>query len=291
MNQGDENETPKPVAYDAEGRPLYAAPEDAAKAAGADAEAGAGAAHVTHTNQKAHQPHQFIHVMRAADPAPLDIPEEVQQKHAESARRFPDLNLSPNEFVIAAVPRHYMGLLGPAIVTTLCVALVLSALFNLPFLAEALTIPESSYGLLLVAGIMLVILFVLGGYAALWVYLNNRFFLTNESVIQEIQNGLFHRKEQTVSLANIEDASYDQIGPVQTLLNYGAIRLSTEGDETTYRFNYVANPKYHIAILNNAVEAFKNGRPVGSSVEQGMDEIDARQRGSAAGPRDDPNDD
>jgi hypothetical protein len=46
------------------------------------------------------------------------------------------------------------------------------------------------------------------------------------------------------------------------LFNYGLIRLSTEGDETTYRFNYASSPKKHIAVLNNAVEAFKNGRPV-----------------------------
>ena len=61
---------------------------------------------------------------------------------------------------------------------------------------------------------------------------------------------------------HIEDASYSQRGPMQTILNYGSIRLSTEGEETTYRFDYVSSPKKQIAILNNAVEAFKNGRPV-----------------------------
>jgi hypothetical protein len=49
------------------------------------------------------------------------------------------------------------------------------------------------------------------------------------------------------------------------MFDYGSIRLSTEGDETTYRFNYVTAPKKQIAILNNAVEAFKNGRPVDDS--------------------------
>jgi hypothetical protein len=94
------------------------------------------------------------------------------------------------------------------------------------------------------------------------VYNNNRFFLTNESVIQEIQFSLFSKREQTVSLANIEDASFRQQGILQSMLDYGSIRLSTEGDETTYRFPYVAHPKKEIALLNNAVEAFKNGRPV-----------------------------
>lgn len=92
--------------------------------------------------------------------------------------------------------------------------------------------------------------------------MQNRFFLTNESVIQEIQISLFSKREQTVSLMNIEDSSYSQKGILQTLFNYGSIRLSTEGDETTYRFNYVADPKNQVAVLNNAVEAFKNGRPV-----------------------------
>ena len=61
---------------------------------------------------------------------------------------------------------------------------------------------------------------------------------------------------------NIENSSFTQRGPLQSFFNYGSIRLSTEGDETTYRFEYVANPRREVAILNNAVEAFKNGRPV-----------------------------
>ena len=105
------------------------------------------------------------------------------------------------------------------------------------------------------------VLIALGMFIIYYVYVNNKFFLTNESVIQEIQHSLFARLEQTVSLSNIEDASYVQTNIIQTIFDYGSIRLSTEGDETTYRFTYVANPKRHIAVLNNAVEAFKNGRP------------------------------
>ena len=113
--------------------------------------------------------------------------------------------------------------------------------------------------------LLFALLVSLGTYVAYYVYNNNRFFLTNESVIQVIQPSLFTHDEQTVSLGNIEDASYTQQGVIQQLFNFGSIRLSTEGDETTYRFTYVANPKQHIATLNNAVEAFKNGRPVSAS--------------------------
>src|SRR5690606_1566121 len=99
---------------------------------------------------------------------------------------------------------------------------------------------------------------------AVWayVYTHNRFILTNESVIQQIQSSIFAQTEQTVSLANIEDANFSQEGIWQHMFNYGSIRLSTQGDENTYRFTFVANPRDHLAVLNNAVEAFKNGRPV-----------------------------
>ena len=118
--------------------------------------------------------------------------------------------------------------------------------------------PVAMFGIILLFSALV----VLGGAVALWVYLQNQFFMTNESVIQEVQESLFSRREQTVSLGSIEDASFKQMGVVQLLLDYGTIRLSTEGQETTYTFRFVANPKKQIAILNNAIESFKNGRPV-----------------------------
>ena len=120
--------------------------------------------------------------------------------------------------------------------------------------------PDPSSMLMIV--LLLCLIVALGGAIILWVYLQNQFFMTNESVIQEIQESLVSRHEQTVSLGSIEDASFRKSGIMQTLFDYGTIRLSTEGEETTYIFHYVANPKKQVAILNNAIEAFKNGRPV-----------------------------
>ena len=123
---------------------------------------------------------------------------------------------------------------------------------------EVMAIPAA-----LVSGLILLFAFIATG-----IYNANKFFLTNESVIQLIQTGIFAKKEQTVSLSNIEDASYQQHGLLPHMLNYGMLRLSTEGDETTYRFSYASNPQKQIAVLNNAVEAFKNGRPVTGENEE-----------------------
>jgi uncharacterized membrane protein YdbT with pleckstrin-like domain len=242
------NTPPQPVAYDTNGNPLYAAPPSGA---GADAAA---------------QAPQYVHLSRAVSPESQEITPEIQLKHDRSMSTYPQLNLSKAEYVISAVRRHPIGLTIPVGMTAVLLTIIALILFNYDIITSSLGLFEApSYGIVLLIGLLFGALVLLGGYIAIWVYINNRFFLTNESVIQELQMSLFNRKEQTVSLANIEDASYDQKGIIQMMFNYGSIRLSTEGDETTYRFSYVTNPKEQIAILNNAVEAFKNGRPIEES--------------------------
>lgn len=234
--QTDYNE---PVAYDKDGRPLYAHPPTSA------------AEPVQHV----------VHVARPLDPAEPFITPETLKKHEDSLAKHPTLNLSKGEYIISEVRRHWIGLVGSLAVGGLLAIAVFVGLGMYPSLVPS---GDPPFDALLMPALLLLILIGLGTYIVAWVYLNNKFFLTNESVIQEIQTSLFAHNEQTVSLSNIEDASYTQTGVFQLLFNYGSIRLSTEGDETTYRFHYVSNPKRQIAILNNAVEAFKNGRPVDS---------------------------
>jgi hypothetical protein len=234
----------QPVAYDAEGRPLYAHPPQ---------------------TQPITPP--VVHITRPISPEKAEVSPEDQKKHEESVAQYPLLNLSAGEYVISAVRRHPIGLVIPIGLGTILLGIILGVLLNYAAFAEQLMLTGFIADVANVAVPMLLfcVLIGLGMFVSWYVYVNNKFFLTNESVIQEIQHSLFSRLEQTVSLANIEDASFTQVGILQQILNYGDIRLSTEGDETTYRFSYVASPKQHIVMLNNAVEAFKNGRPVGDS--------------------------
>ncbi len=237
----------RPVAYDATGRPLYAhPPKDQSNS--------------SHTKSKT----QIVHMTRVAEPEKIVISPAAKLKHDRSVAAYPNLNLSEGEYVIRDVRRHPIGLVPPLAISVFLLTLSLLMLFNYEPVFSSLQVSTASFSHFWITTIILVFisLVLLGTYAAYYIYVNNKFYLTNESVIQELQTGLFFRSEQTVSLMNIEDASYTQHGIIEHLFNYGSVRLSTEGDETTYRFSFVANPKDHIAVLNNAVEAFKNGRPI-----------------------------
>ena len=266
----------QPVAYDVDGQPLYrhppttpppAVPEPIEIPKPSHVTTRPGAIEGEHFDpqlraQYANEP-KVVHAARPYEPVVAPISEQTKAKHDQSMRDYPYLNLSEAEYVILDIKRHPIGMVIPVSITVLLIVLILAFTAIVPTLPGGiLPIGVANVGLIFSIAMLLVLLVALGGAVALWVYLQNRFFLTNESVVQEIQSSLFSRHEQTVSLGSIEDASFLQRGIVQTIFNYGTIRLSTEGEETTYIFHYVARPKEQVAVLNNAIEAFKNGRPV-----------------------------
>lgn len=216
-----------PVAYAVDGRPLYARPADDA---------------------------QF------SAPKELEITDEVREKHKKSRKLFPNIDLCDDEYVISSIKRHPVGLIGPFAVGVILITLTFIALFNLDALVPtvASTGKNASLVSVILPVLLVILLVVIATYTTYFIYYNNRFFLTNKSVYQIIQTGLFSKHEQTISLRNIEDASYTQTGIFQQLLNYGSIRLSTIGDEHTYTLTYVESPKSQISMLNRAVKSFKN---------------------------------
>ena len=283
----------QPVAYDSEGRPLYLHPpepelversqavEEAAQKAKAvndgldNMPIGQTSSHVT-SRPSDNQEHNFdprirsqyanepkvVHTGRSLEPKAFTMSDKLREKHERSRKRYPFFYLSHGEYVILDIKRHPIGMIFPILLTLVVILAILGFAAIYPSISSSVGMlmpePSAMFGMAL----LLSLIVTLGGASVLWVYLQNQFFMTNESVIQEIQESLFSRHEQTVSLGSIEDASFRQSGIMQTIFNYGTIRLSTEGEETTYIFSYVSNPKRQIAILNNAIEAFKNGRPV-----------------------------
>jgi len=208
---------------------------------------------------------QVVYMARPVEPKRQTLSPEFQKRHEESIQQYPKLNLSSGEYVITAIKRHPIGLFPIWFATGLVVLAIVAIVAFLVAKADSnghlvgTTMPATY---LAIPALLVSILALLFAFVGTIVYNANRFYLTNESVIQHIQVSLFSEREQTISLANIEDASYNQEGIIPHLFNYGLIRLSTQGDETTYRFTYASSPEKQIALLNNAVEDFKNVRPM-----------------------------
>ena len=236
----------KPVAYDSEGHPLYAHP--------------VAIEQPSSTNARP----QIVQMIRSGESEKPIISDAVKLKHLQSKKDFPECNLSEGEYVIRSVARHPIGLFLPFALGVFLIALAFTLLFNFDLVIKTLNVSgvtlnasEVVLPILVFAGLI-----SLGIFISYNVYSNNKLILTNESVIQEIQMGIFSKRERMVSLEDIEDVSYTQDGIIQQIFNYGDVRLSTEGEGTVYHFKFASNPKEVIAEFNNVVESFKNGRAI-----------------------------
>lgn len=210
------------------------------------------------------QKSQTVHITRSTSPAEVDISPEIELKHKRSVQLYPEINLTPGEYVIFSIKRHPIGLFIPIAIGLLFTTLGFLGIFNVDLLLKMFSMTNSELLLVLFSCVAVIVLAMLGIYVAYFVYTNNRFYLTNESIIQIIQTSLFSKQEQVASLGSVEDCSYKQENVIENMFNYGHIRLSTVGDETTYRFDYAPDPDHYVKELNNVVEAYKNGRAIPS---------------------------
>lgn len=229
--------------------------------------------HPAHPNEvQQPQPHEGYHVAPpivgsaarrnvAHQVAHQHITPEMMEKHDQSKRKYPHITLSRGEYVIEEVRRHPIGLFSIWGVAGFLLFALFAALpwysLNMGFFSEVLLIPAAdlpSAVTLTTPMLILAALVVLGAALATYVYNGNRFYLTNESIIQHVQTSIFDTRNQVVNLINVEDASSEQSGILQQVLNYGTLRLSTQGDETIYHFHFVTNPRKVVHTVNDATE-------------------------------------
>lgn len=205
-----------------------------------------------------------IYVSRPVSPAKIEVTPEVKMRHDRSVKLYPEIHLTDGEFVLFAIKRHPIGMIPTFVLGLLLTAMGLVVMFNSDFIFETF-IPNSinfQHSILMIASLLFSVLSAIGTFIVYYVYTNNRLYLTNESVIQIIQSSLFSRQEQIASLGSVEDSSFKQDSFLEHMFNYGHVRLSTVGDETTYTFDFAPRPKYHVELLNATVESYKNGRGV-----------------------------
>ncbi|HPF30981.1 MAG TPA: PH domain-containing protein [Candidatus Saccharibacteria bacterium] len=233
-----------PVAYDAEGRPLYAHPP------------------ITkdwNWSDKPLKKNSKDKKLISKNTTPQPISDIVKLKHSQSKKIFPEIDISENEYVISAIERHPIGLFLPTLVGLSIITLLFIAIFNYDLLVKELRLSGASADLYSVIFplIAFIGLTIIGMYIIYYIYVNNKLFLTNENLIQQIQTGLFSRREKTVHLSNIEDTSFSQKNIIQQIFNHGSIRMTIEANGTLYKFSYISNPKEFIATLNNTIDSYR----------------------------------
>lgn len=168
---------------------------------------------------------------------PADLPT------VESTKQERDF-LEPGETLVTVVHRHPIGIAGiylgafVTIIAVLAIATVVAPGFfsNLSDQAQRLLVAL----IFAAVGLMALVLFV-----ATYIYRQSKLLVTNKSLVQIVQSGLFIRKVSRLSMSNVEDVNAEHRGILSTIFNYGVLTVQTAGQEDNFIFPWCPDPELY----------------------------------------------
>jgi uncharacterized membrane protein YdbT with pleckstrin-like domain len=167
--------------------------------------------------------------------------------------------MSPGEQFICEIKRHPFGLFGIYIASGLLIAILLIAAMLIPHFVSSLT-TQAQTGIWL-AAIILSVFMLLYTYMATVIYKGNRWIVTSDSITQVSQVGLFRKQTSQLSLANLEDVTFEQNSFIQTMFGFGLLRVETAGERSKFAFQFCPNPSDYARKIIAAHEQFIAERP------------------------------
>jgi uncharacterized membrane protein YdbT with pleckstrin-like domain len=163
--------------------------------------------------------------------------------------------LNSDERIITVVHRSVIGLIYIYLFALGAVTALL-ALAVLAFPTIFSTLSVSSNMLLFAGAIFSVALVFFILFIATYVYRQSKLIVTDQNLIQILQNGLFARKVSRLSVSNVEDVSADVQGILQTIFNYGTLTVETAGEMRNFVFPYCPNPNKYADQILDARQAY-----------------------------------
>lgn len=106
-----------------------------------------------------------------------------------------------------------------------------------------------------------IIIGLLLGVAAIYVWRQNRMLITNENIVDMDQHGIFSRAISTLRLSRVQDVTVSVKGPMQTIFKYGTINIETAGEKDLFEFDYVPDPYVIKAKVQELFEKFVESKP------------------------------
>ncbi len=161
-----------------------------------------------------------------------------------------------DERLVATVYRHLFGIVSLYIQVIFgLVAASALIFFILPEFISREEYPEVynwiGLGLLVVVVLLALILFV-----ATVIYHESRLVITDRTITEVAQEGLFNRKISQLTLGNIEDVTANRRGLVQTMLNFGTLNIQTAGETENFYFLFCPEPDHFAKMILELRERF-----------------------------------
>lgn len=167
------------------------------------------------------------------------------------------LPIDQDETIIAVYRRHPVVYFLPVLAAIFTVLIVSGLAYLLVYYnADETAVVPANYRSLVVLGVgifsFLVLLFT---YIPVWMKMQDRLVLTNESVLQILQTSLFSDKVSQLSLQHVADVTV-RAGFWGNMLGFGTLTIETPGEQANYQFSYLPDANTAAREISEAHENF-----------------------------------
>ncbi len=191
------------------------------------------------------EPPNQVPQQNQAPPDPRPIPPARPQFKPHS-----DL-LRSDEHMIITIRRHPLGIVLIYLESLIGIlAFIAVAIIVAPTVLNSLA--PNTRSLVVGAAILALAILIFVLLVATYVYRQSRLLITDQSVIQINQQGLFIRKVTRLSIANVEDVNAEQKGILASIFGYGTLIIQTAGTMENFIFQWCPNPNKYAAIIMQA---------------------------------------
>lgn len=161
--------------------------------------------------------------------------------------------IESDENILAVVRKHWIGIAdiyGLSFISL--VALIILGLFVLP----GMNLSAQAAGLVTAAAIVISVVLAAIVLTMVYVYHQSRLTLTDKSLVQIVQRGLFNKKISRLSMSNVEDVNVEQRGIIAHMLNFGILTVQTAGQEDNFIFTNCPNANVYAEKILEARQAY-----------------------------------
>lgn len=164
-----------------------------------------------------------------------------------------DLNLSEGEEVLCVISRHPIGKFVFYFSAIFGILAILTVLYFFVSNKHELGLQNLPDEVAIALSLLAIFFLTLVNFINIRMYNMNRIILTNECVMAESQQGLFHRSRKNLNLESIEDVGYEQKGIFSQILGYATLKIATVGKDSVH-FTFAENVKENAEAIENARE-------------------------------------
>lgn len=161
-----------------------------------------------------------------------------------------------DEQLLAIIKRHPFGIIKIYAMMILGIGAAGSLVYYLlPNFFVREENPEIYSAIAIIAGVVIALLVVILVVATI-VYTQSKLVVTDKTITQTLQIGLFNRKVSQLAVSNIEDVTANKNGFFPTILNFGKLFVETAGEQENFHFEYCPDADHYAKLILETRQQF-----------------------------------